>query len=55
MLILSRRRGETIHIGNRITLKVVEVRGDKVRLGIDAPEDVQVRRDDAKEAGPREP
>ena len=44
MLILLRHRDEQIVIGDEITVTVVKIRGDKVRLGIDAPRDVQVHR-----------
>jgi carbon storage regulator len=44
MLVLSRKPGEKINIGSGITITVVEVRGNKVRLGIDAPEDVPIFR-----------
>jgi carbon storage regulator len=44
MLVLTRKAGEKIHIGNGITITVVEVRGSKIRLGIDAPEDVPIFR-----------
>ena len=44
MLVLSRKREEKIIIDERITLMVLEIRGDKVRLGIDAPRDVSVHR-----------
>lgn len=44
MLVLSRKRDESIEIGGGITVVVVEVRGDKVRLGIQAPGDVSVHR-----------
>ena len=44
MLVLSRKVGEVIHIGNGIHLTVVEIRGDKVRLGIEAPKDVSIWR-----------
>ena len=37
MLVLSRKAGQTIRIGDEITLKVIEVRGNRVRIGIDAP------------------
>ena len=46
MLVLSRRRGEKIVIGDDITIEVVEVRGDKVRLGIVAPKEVTVHREE---------
>jgi carbon storage regulator len=46
MLVLSRRSGERIIIDGRITIVVVEVRGRHVRLGIEAPKDVSVRREE---------
>ena len=46
MLVLSRRIGESIVIGNQVTITVLEVRGDQVRIGIDAPRDVQVHREE---------
>ena len=61
MLVLSRQSDETIIIGDNIRITIVEVRGDKVRIGIDAPHDVAVhrqeiydaiRRDAAKAASP---
>ncbi len=44
MLILSRKRDEKILIGDRIEVSVVEIRGDQVKLGISAPNDVKVYR-----------
>ena len=44
MLVLSRKRNEEIIIGNDITIKVVEVGGDRVRIGIVAPKEVSVHR-----------
>jgi carbon storage regulator len=44
MLVLSRKKNETIVINNDITVTIVEIRGDKVRLGIVAPKDVPVHR-----------
>jgi carbon storage regulator len=44
MLALSRKPGEQVVIGNTITLTVVEVRGDRVRLAFDAPEQVRILR-----------
>jgi carbon storage regulator len=46
MLVLSRRAGEAIVIGNDITVTVLEVRGDQIRLGIDAPRSVSVHREE---------
>lgn len=50
MLVLSRKRGEEIVIGDTITLMIVEIRGDKVRVGIEAPREVPVHRREVKEA-----
>jgi carbon storage regulator len=44
MLVLSRKLNEVIDIGNEISICVVDIRGDKVRLGIVAPKDVSVNR-----------
>jgi carbon storage regulator len=44
MLVLSRRIGESVVIGNDVTVTVLEVRGDVVRIGIDAPRSVAVHR-----------
>lgn len=44
MLVLTRRAGQSIMIGNGIEVQIVEVRGDQVRLGIIAPADVPVHR-----------
>ena len=44
MLCLSRKKDEVICIGDEITIKVLEVRGDKVRFGIDAPKHIAVHR-----------
>lgn len=44
MLVLSRKRNESIIINNDIVVTVVEIRGDKVRLGIEAPTEVPVHR-----------
>ncbi|MBW3658967.1 MAG: carbon storage regulator CsrA, partial [Actinobacteria bacterium] len=46
MLVLTRRAGESIVIGNDVTVTVLEVRGDQIRLGIDAPRDVQIHREE---------
>lgn len=54
MLVLSRKKDEKIVIGDSITLMVIEIRGDKVRLGIDAPRDVSVHREEIYEAIKRE-
>jgi carbon storage regulator len=44
MLVLSRKPGERIHIGSGVTITVVQVQGNRVRLGIDAPKDVSIAR-----------
>lgn len=54
MLVLSRQRDETIVIGDSIRITIVEVRGDKVRIGIDAPRDVTVHRQEVYDAIRRE-
>ncbi|MCH2201053.1 MAG: carbon storage regulator CsrA [Fuerstiella sp.] len=54
MLVLSRKKDEKIVIGENITLMVIEIRGDKVRLGIDAPRDVAVHREEVYDAIQRE-
>lgn len=46
ILVLSRREGQRILIGDDIVLEVVEIRGDKIRLGISAPKDVPVHREE---------
>lgn len=50
MLVLSRKKDEKIMIGDSITLMVIEIRGDKVRLGIEAPKDVPVHREEVYDA-----
>ena len=50
MLVLSRRRDESIMIGEEISIKIVDVRGDKVRLGIDAPSSISVHREEVFQA-----
>lgn len=48
MLILSRKRNERICIGDNIVITVVQVRGDKVRVGIEAPKDVNIDREEVR-------
>jgi carbon storage regulator len=50
MLVLSRLKDEVIVIGNDITITVLEIRGEKVRLGIDAPRTVPVHRLEVRQA-----
>jgi carbon storage regulator len=54
MLVLSRKKDERIIIGDQITIMVIEIRGDKVRLGIQAPRDVSVHREEVYDAIQRE-
>lgn len=54
MLVLSRQRDETIMIGDDVEITVVDIRGDKVRLGITAPREIQVHRKEVYEAIKRE-
>jgi carbon storage regulator len=46
MLILTRRVGESLRIGDEVSVTVLEVNGNQVRLGIDAPKDVPVHREE---------
>lgn len=50
MLVLSRKKNETIKLNDDVTLVIVEIRGDKVRIGIEAPQDVAVHRGEVYEA-----
>jgi carbon storage regulator len=50
MLVLSRKTNESIVINNEITIVVVEIRGDKVRLGVEAPKEVPVHRREVYDA-----
>ena len=50
MLVLSRKKNESIVINNEITIVVVEIRGDKVRLGVEAPREVPVHRREVYDA-----
>lgn len=54
MLVLSRARHESIVIDNDITITIVQVRGDRVRLGIEAPECVPIHRQEVFDAIHRE-
>lgn len=54
MLVLSRQRDESIVIGDNVVVTIVDIRGDKVRLGIDAPGEVPVHRQEVFEAIQRE-
>ena len=54
MLVLSRHRDESIMIGDNVVITIVDIRGDKVRLGIDAPQDIPVHRQEVYDAIQRE-
>jgi carbon storage regulator len=54
MLVLSRHRDESIMIGDDVVVTIVDIRGDKVRLGIDAPTSIPVHRQEVYEAIKRE-
>jgi carbon storage regulator len=54
MLVLSRQRDESIIIGDNIVITIVDIRGDKVRLGIQAPVEIPVHRREVYEAIQRE-
>ena len=55
MLVLSRHRDERIMIGDKIVITVVEVRGDRVRLGIEAPREITVHREEIYNAIKQQP
>lgn len=50
MLVLSRKHNERIMIGDEVVITIVDIRGDKVRLGIEAPVGVQVHREEVYKA-----
>jgi carbon storage regulator len=54
MLVLSRQRDESIMIGDKVVITIVDIRGDKVRLGIEAPNEIPVHRQEVYEAIKRE-
>jgi carbon storage regulator len=54
MLVLSRQRDQSIMIGENIVITIVDIRGDKVRLGIDAPIEIPVHRQEVFDAIQRE-
>ncbi len=50
MLVLSRKVGEAIYIDDKVIVTVVEIRGDKIRLGVEAPREVPVHRKEVADA-----
>jgi carbon storage regulator len=46
MLVLSRKAGESIHIDGRIKVKILKLKGNQVKIGIDAPSDVDIARNE---------
>lgn len=54
MLVLSRQKNESLMIGDNIVITIVDIRGDKVRLGINAPTEIPVHRQEVYEAIRRE-
>ena len=54
MLVLSRQRDESIMIGDKVIVTIVDIRGDKVRLGIQAPQEIPVHRQEVYDAIQRE-
>lgn len=54
MLVLSRNKGEQIVVADNVVITVVEIRGDKVRLGVEAPKEVSVHRKEVWDAIRRE-
>jgi len=54
MLILTRRIAESLMVGDEVTITVLGVKGNQVRIGIDAPKDIQVHREEIYEKIQRE-
>ena len=54
MLVLSRKRNESIVINDNVTVTIVDIRGDKVRVGIEAPKEIPVHRREVYDAIQRE-
>jgi len=49
MLVLTRKKGETIAIGDNIQIQVLSVKGGQVRIGVDAPKEIRVNREERQE------
>jgi carbon storage regulator len=54
MLVLTRKLGEVIRVGDFVTVRVLEVKGNQVRLGVDAPADVRIYREEIYRAVQKE-
>jgi carbon storage regulator len=54
MLVLTRKLGEVIRVGESVTVRVLEVKGNQVRLGVDAPADVRIYREEIYRAVQKE-
>jgi carbon storage regulator len=54
MLVLSRKKDEDICIGSNVVVRIIEIRGDKVRLGVEAPKEIPVHRREVFDAIKRE-
>lgn len=52
MLVLTRKSGESVQIGNSVSVKVLSISGNHVRLGFSAPRDVAIRREEIVDAAP---
>jgi carbon storage regulator len=55
MLVLSRKVGERLFIGDNVVITITEIRGDKVRIGVEAPRDVRVLRQELKDENEADP
>lgn len=54
MLVLSRKRGESILIGENVSIKILDIRGNTIRIGIEAPKDIPISRSELLENPPEE-
>ena len=50
MLVLTRRPNESFYVGDNVNIRVLEVKGSQVKIGIEAPREIQIVRDDVKSA-----
>lgn len=54
MLVLTRRRGEVLYIGDDIVMTVLDIQDSSIRIGIEAPRDVQILRAEARKTEPKD-